>query len=929
MKIIDLKTNYQVNPLGISLEGLTLSWKVEEAKGSWQVWSRVRIGEDEALKKVVYDSGVRKLFSGAFHPQVKFSPGKQYYWQVQVMDDAGELGESPVQTFEGGHPEGEWTGKWIRAPFVPEIHPVFSKTFQAPEMEEARLYICGLGLYEVYVNGQKAGEEFLAPYCTDYRYWIQYQTYDVGALLQAGTNTIEVYLGNGWYKGKFGYLNKGELKDYYGSEFKLLADLWGRGSDGTVFRMGTDESWLALKSPVVVSGIYDGEMYDARMEKDVAQPPVRKCLHAAAAEPPQGQLMPMKGVGVKRHQVLKVKEIITTDIGETVLDFGQEITGWAAFWAEAPVGQRVILQYGEVLQNGRFYRDNLRTARAEFVYVSDGKRHFARPHFTYYGFRYVKVTGMEVNASNVDDFEAWVLYSDIGETGWITTSNEKVNRLFANTKWSQKDNFLDIPTDCPQRDERLGWTGDAQIFSGTACYHMETPAFFRKYLLDMKYEQKEKGGATPYVVPDVLTLARQMNGEPEFDMTEDLWGEAGASAWGDAATIIPWNLYRFYGNQELLKEQYENMKQWADFIIQMDECHCGGKRLWTCGFHFGDWLSLDAEGEDNREGGTDKHLVASAYYLYSTALTARAAAVLGKKAEADYYRQISEEVRQAIRDAYVTGTGELRVNTQTAYVLGIYFGIFETEEIPAAAARLKALLGRNNDHLLTGFVGTGYLCQALSQAGLSEKAYTLLLNEDYPGWLYEVNLGATTVWERWNSLLPDGSISSTGMNSLNHYAYGSVAQWMYEEMCGMKQAPEEAGFKKILFAPKSDERLDFAKAAYDSASGLWRTGWKREGDRMVYTLEVPFDCQAVFVPEDGYRVVRINGKDAVPTRSEMPTRSEIPIRNEAMTENEMLIGNEVLAGDREQIFSCGRYVIEAVKVEEGKEEEKAEGGLEQ
>lgn len=888
MKIFDMKTNYQVNPLGISLEGLTFSWKVKEAKGKRQEWSRVQIAGDENLNEVVYDSGQKLLFSGAFCPEITLKPGKTYFWQVQVMDEEGDLGASPVQTFEGGHPEGEWKGKWITPPFVPEIHPVFSKCFTLPEkMEEnlkdlaARLYLCGLGLYEVYINGRKAGDEFLAPYCTDYRYWLQYQTYDVGELLKPGENRIDVYLGNGWYKGKFGYLNKGELKDYYGKEFKLLADLLVKGESGEVFWLGTDESWRVLKSPVIVSGIYDGEMYDSRMEKDVVNPPARKCLPAKAAQAPEGRLLPMTGLGVKKQQVLKVKEIITTEIGETVLDFGQEITGWVAFTARGPAGRRVVLQYGEVLQNGRFYRDNLRTARAEYTFVCSGKPQFVRPHFTYYGFRYVKVTGMEVNASNAEEFQAWSLYSDLAETGWITTSNEKVNQLFSNTKWSQKDNFLDIPTDCPQRDERLGWTGDAQIFSAAACYHMETPEFFRKYLKDMAFEQKEKGGAVPYVVPDVLTLARQMNGEPEFHLEEDLWGEAGASVWGDAATIIPWNLYEFYGNPALLKEQYQNMKQWTDFIIHMDETFCQGKRLWTCGFHFGDWLSLDAEGEDNREGGTDKHLVASVYYMNSARLTAKAAEILGKEEEWQYYQQIAGEVREAVRSQFMAEDGSLKVNTQTAYVLGIHFQVFNPDEMEQAARRLSELLEKNQDHLLTGFVGTGYLCQTLSQAGLTKKAYTLLLNEDYPGWLYEVNLGATTIWERWNSLLPDGTISSTGMNSLNHYAYGAVAEWMYQDMCGMKRQEEGPGFKRMIFAPKSDERLAFAEGQYDSVSGLWKAGWKREEGKVIYTLEVPFDCSAGFEPEGSGRRFRVNGKET--------------------SEREV----------REMVFSAGSYVIEA------------------
>mgnify|MGYP001509506702 CR=1 len=864
MKIYDLKTNYQKNAIGIDLEGITLSWKVREAGGHFQKTVQIRIAEDDNFKHCCYTSGELALAECYYMPKVKLSPGRRYCWQVTVTDDTGDSAVSDTAYFEGGHPAEDWYGEWITAPFSTEIHPLFQKTFTLEEARlaemTARMYICGLGLYEVYLNGKKVGDEYLTPYFTDYRYWIQYQTYDVGGLLKAGENRIDVYMGNGWYMGKFGYLNKGQLRNYYGAQMQLLLDLylWEGGSAPKVIASGTD--WLALKSPVIISGIYDGEMYDARMEQSIEKVPPRLQLYAVRTEAPAGKLSAMVGTAVKRHEILKVKEIITTRTGETILDFGQEITGWVAFYGSGPEGRRVILQYGEVLQDGVFYRDNLRTARAEYTFIANGKRQFTRPHFTFYGFRYVKVTGMRVDASNVDDFEAWTLYSDLAETGWVETSHEKVNRLIQNTKWSQKDNFLDIPTDCPQRDERLGWTGDAQIFSGTACFHMQTPTFFRKYLRDMCVEQWEKRGAVPYVVPDVLTLGRIKNGEPEFDLSENVWGEAGASVWGDAATVIPWNLYLFYGNRGFLSEQYDNMKQWVDFIIHMDRVYCGAKRLWTCGFHFGDWLSLDVEG-DNRTGGTDCYLVASIYYMHSAGLTAKAASVLGKHEEAEYYSEISAAVREAVRTKYVQADGTLTVHTQTAYALGICFQIFEESEMKMAAGHLKELLQNNNNHLSTGFVGTAYLCRALSQVGLTSMAYDLLFNEDYPGWLYEVNLGATTIWERWNSLLEDGSISSTGMNSLNHYAYGVIMEWIYRMVCGLNPLEEAPGFRKVRIAPQPDRRLQFARAEYESVYGTYRVEWQWTGDGIRYDITVPFGCEAEFLPDKTYAGIIVNGRE--------------------------------------------------------------------
>lgn len=864
MEIYDLKTNYQENPMGIELSGITFSWKVKEAAGDLQEASRVRIWETDKMEHPVYDSGEMILSSGAFTPEVSLKPGIPYCWQVTVKDDAGDLAVSDCGFFEGGHPEEPWHGSWIEPPFVREIHPVFQKEFtisgnEMDGLERARLYICGLGVYEVYLNGEKVGEDYLAPYFTDYRYWVQYQSLDVAGHLKTGVNRIDVYLGNGWYKGRLGYTNKGQLREYYGDGFKLLADLYLVGKDGSSQVVSTDESWLALKSPIVVSGIYDGEMYDARMEGDVLCAPERQKLYARKAQAPEARLCPMVGLPVRKQEVLPVKEVITTPTGETVLDFGQEITGWVVFRAKAPAGARIVLQHGEVLQNGCFYRDNLRSAQAEYTFISRGVEQVARPHFTFFGFRYVKVTGMKVDAASAGDFEAWALYSQMKETGFLTTSDQKVNQLISNTKWSQKDNFLDIPTDCPQRDERLGWTGDAQIFSNAASYHMETPAFFRKYMKDMRLEQQEKGGAVPYVVPDILTIGRQMNGEPEFDMTQDLWGEAGASVWGDAATVIPWNLYLHYGNKKWLEEQYSNMKQWVDFVISMDETHCQGRRLWTCGFHFGDWLSLDSEG-DSREGGTDKHLVASVFYMYSAQLTARAAGILQKTEDQAYYQRIAEEVRQALRAAYVQEHGCLTVETQTSYTLGIWFGLFEKEEMAAAGERLCSLLHKNQGHLSTGFVGTAYLCQALTKTGHVNEAYDLLLNEEYPGWLYEVNLGATTIWERWNSLLPDGSISSTGMNSLNHYAYGVIVEWIYEYALGLRHTEYGAGGNIMEFAPNPCRQLASVRGEYHSAAGRYQAAWEYEGDCLSLHFEVPFDGRIRLRLPEGMTGIQVNGE---------------------------------------------------------------------
>ncbi len=868
MKIINCKTNYQHNPIGISLENLTFTWEVTEARGKQAAHDTLVIATDPAFTQTVFEESREGAGIPVWNIQTKLAPETTYYWKVCVTDDAGDQAESDTGTFEGGIQS--FQGKWIKAPFTRDVHPVMRKSFTVKknELKNGRLYICGFGLYEAYLNGKKVGDQYLTPYCTDYRYWAQYQTYDLTGLLQEGDNTLDVWLGEGWYKGRFGYLNGGQLREYYGDTFCLMAELHLNGEAGrTVIATGAD--WKCLKSPVVTSGLYDGELYDARRLENLAHPSAREIADAVVMEEaPVPSLTPMVGVPVTKHESLRIRKLITTPAGETVLDFGQEITGWVEFTAQLKRETQVKLEYGEILQNGNFYNDNLRSATAAFTYTASGARDSVRPHFTFYGFRYVKVSGMHVDISNFGDFRAVALYSELAETGNIVTANEKVNRLIQNTRWSQKDNFLDIPTDCPQRDERLGWTGDAEIFCPTASFHMETPTFYRKYMKDMALEQEEKRGAVPYVVPDILTVGREKLGEPPFEETEPGWAEGGASVWGDAATIIPWVTYLHFGNMAWLGEQYTNMKQWTDFVIRMDEDNCGGSRLWTCGFHFGDWLSLDVEGDttgmDNREGGTDKFYVASVFYMNSARLTAKAATLLGKTDDAAYYNRIADEVRAAVIKKYVCGEGELTIRSQTAYALAICFDLFEGADLKKAGERLMELLVKWNHHLATGFVGTAYLCEALTRVGHSEEAYTLLLNEDYPSWLYEVNMGATTTWERWNSVLPDGSISGTGMNSLNHYAYGCIAQWIYEHVCGIQLKESGVGGQKLVIAPLTDRRLGSAEATVKLAAGKVVSGWNIEGDHTTFHICVPFGSSAQLVLPEGVKVVKVtkDGSDA-------------------------------------------------------------------
>lgn len=849
MKIERLKTNHIVNPLGFAIERPVFSYVVTDSTGKCQNAARIRVSLDADMECVVFDSGRDEHISSlAFAPDITMQPRTRYYWNVEVWADNEDHGISETAWFETGKMDEPWNGRWIRAHF--DEHPLFFRDFCTDkDIQSARLYICGLGVYEAYLNGEKIGNEYLAPFFTSYNHHIQYQTYDVTKMLSS-QNRLSVMLGRGWYHGRFGF---GDPQDkIYGEHMQMIAELHITYTDGNHAVIATDESWLCTPGPVVESNIYDGELYDARRTHKEELTVV-----AVSAERPEGMLRERLSLPVCKQEELSNYELLHTPADEFVLDFGQVITGWVEFENVLPSGTTVKLEYGELLQNGCFYNENLRTAKAAHTYISNGLPEHIRPHFTYFGFRYVRIQGMTEEQIEKAKFIAYVIHSDLEHTGTIETSNSKVNRLIANAIWSQKDNFLDVPTDCPQRDERMGWTGDAQVFASTASYNMDTAAFYRKYLYDMLWEQKDNGGSVPHVVPDVLTARMRAVGQNPGEMTT-AQGH-GSCAWADAATVIPWTLYQYYGDKQMLEDTYENMRSWVDYIHRQDVVNCGGSHLWSCGFHFADWLALDNPVQGIPMGGTEHTYVATAYYYYSATLTAKAAKALGKTKDAIYYDKLAKEVKKAFQAEYFTGTGKLAVGTQTAHALALYMDLVPKAYRERIAHDLKGKLDSRGIHLDTGFVGTGILCDALSDNGLSDYAHTLLLNEDYPSWLYEVNMGATTIWERWNSVLPDGSVSDTGMNSMNHYAYGAVVGWMYRCMAGLNPAEDAPGWKKAVIRPITDKRFDWVQARYDSASGLYESTWHRESNIIKYNIQVPFGAEAEFHLAVGQKMQSVNG----------------------------------------------------------------------
>ena len=816
MRIYGMQVNHLVNPLGFDLGAPTFSYKVKDTAARQARAARLRVYGPAGDS--VYDSGLRAdLDSLGFTPQLTLSPRTRYAWQVTVEADTGETADSPLAWFETAKQSEPWQGQWISAAEGIENARLFTRFTLPGQVKSARLYICGLGLYEAYVNGQKAGDEYLAPFCNNYDAWLQYQTYDVTDLL-AEENELSVLLGVGWYMGRFGFQGQ---RAVYGDTEALLCELRVTLADGSERVIASDLSWQGAQSGVRFANIYDGETFDAGFQG--APQPVRPAPGLDFSRP-RARLSPP----VRIMHTLRPAHILHTPAGETVLDLGQEITGWLTFRAAGERGHRYTLSYGEILQDGCFYRDNLRTAQQAFRYISDGAERWARPHFTFFGFRYVKLEGFG-EAPDPHDFVGCVLYSDMEQTAFVTTGSEKVNRLAENVLWGQRGNFLDVPTDCPQRDERMGWTGDAQAFCATALYQMDAAAFYDKFLYDMETEQRPRGGAVPHVIPSF-----HMPGSP-------------SCAWADAAAILPWTVYLFTGDRALLRRRYENMRLWVEWLYQADE-RTGGRRLWQAGAHFADWLALDAAYPASCTGGTDPDFIACAFYLYSTRLTRQAAEALGLSDDADRYRRLEEEILQAIRREYRTAGGQLALRTQTAYILCLYLGLMPPEDTPRLKAGLDRAFENSRGELRTGFVGTSYLCRVLTACGFDRLAYSLFLREEYPGWLYEVNMGATTVWERWNSVLPDGHVSDTGMNSLNHYAYGAVMEWLFRDAAGIAPVAEAPGFRRALLQPHPDPRLGTLDFRYESAMGRYRSAWQVTGERAFdWQITVPFGAEADLV----------------------------------------------------------------------------------
>ena len=839
MRICNLTCDYMANPIGFDFRKPGFGWMTEsDAVNGSQSAYRIQIARSDGFSDLVVDSGrIDSELSACVQVEVALEPRTRYFWRVRIWDNEGRESDwSEAAWFETGKYDEPWSARWIGwEREFPQLRKAFALN---KPVKSARAYACGVGLYAMYLNGERVSDEYLAPGFTAYDSWLQYQTYDVTDLLKPGGNVVGCQLGNGYYKGR---VNWPEIRELYGDRWNIFGDqlaficeLHVMYEDGTKEVIITDESWKACESPWLRTEIYDGEVFDARKIVDgwcTADCDAFDWDNVRCVDIDMGLLQARRSVPVKLHERLKPVAVLNTPVGETVLDFGQNLAGLLSFETDAPKGNELLFQFGEALdREGNFYRDNMRTALAEIRYICDGKKRFYRPSFTFFGYRYVRVTGWP---GEVDPgaFTTEAIYSDMRPTGRFECSDTRVNRLFENGAWGQKSNFVDLPTDCPQRDERMGWTGDAQVFCGTASMNMNTAAFFRKYLYDLTIEQM-KDGFVPVTVPNYL----RKTGIWQFPTT----------GWGDAATIIPWTMFIHYGDRAVLETQYPSMKAWVDYMTKCDTL--GVDRYY--GMHLGDWLAQDTKDPDNLSGLTPVDLIATAFYALSASLVAKAAKTLDKNEDEAYYSCLAERVRVAFRKEYVSPNGRVVSETQTAQAIALFFDMLLPEQKPVTAEHLAERLRIDHVQLTTGFLGTPYLCPALSENGLNEYAYALLLQDKCPSWLYEVEMGATTLWERWNSVRPDGTFGPVGMNSLNHYAFGAICEWLYRWVAGINPVESAPGFKHSLLRPMPNSLLHHASASLETPYGMLRSGWRLMDTGIELEFEIPFNTTAEIVLPD-------------------------------------------------------------------------------
>lgn len=812
--------------LGAGTPSPRMSWTVRTAAEGWrqaayQVAAYRTDGQPRgATGRVESDQSV--LVPWPFAP---LASRESVTVRVQVWGvDGGASGWSADLPIEAGLlGTDDWLARfvapdWDEDTTRPQPSPILRREFRArPGVARARLYISALGVYEAEVNGNRVGDHVLAPGWTSYDHRIRYQTFDLTGLLQEGDNAIGAILGDGWYRGRLGF--NGGRRNIYGDRLALLAQLEIEYEDGSKDFVVTDEAWRAATGPVLASDIYDGETYDARLERPGWSSPGYDDGDWAGVQlldKDLSILVAPTGPPVRRTDLVEPVAITKSPSGRTLVDFGQNLVGRLRLTVRGEAGQTVTLRHAEVLENGELCTRPLRRAQSTDRYtLHGGDLETWEPRFTFHGFRYAEVEGWPGELHS-DDISAVVCHSDLERTGWFECSDPLVNRLHENVVWGMRGNFLDIPTDCPQRDERLGWTGDIQVFAPTACFLYDTAGFLTSWLRDLAAEQDDSG-VVPFVVPNPL-------GGPATP----------AAAWGDASVVVPWVLYQRYGDEGILADQYDSMRAWVDHLTGL----AGENRLWDEGFQFGDWLDPSAPPDRPGAARTDRHLVATAYFARSAELLGAAAGVLNHKSDEAQYLALAAEVRAAFANEYVSPNGRLVSDATTAYALALQFGLLpEAKQRRHAGAQLAKLVRSSGFRISTGFVGTPLICDALCSAGEYDVAFRLLMERDCPSWLYPVTMGATTIWERWDSLRPDGTVNPGEMTSFNHYALGAIADWLHRTVGGI--APAEPGYRRLAVSPRQGGGLTSARARHRTPYGMAECVWRENGGMLEVEVVIP------------------------------------------------------------------------------------------
>lgn len=841
-----LRTENLVNPIGLDITTPRFSWQLAgNQRGIMQTAFEIKVtaGNNAVWNsgKVSSDQSIQVPYAGK-----PLQSATRYQWQVRVWDNNGRNTpwSTPASFQTALLSTADWKAQWISPGFSEDLKTrpaiLFRKTFNTgKKIKTATAYITAHGLYEAQINGRRVGDDYLTPGWTSYKKRLQYQVYDVTALLANGQNAIGVSVGNGWYRSDLAWNGN---KNTFGSDASLLFQLAITYTDGTTELVASDDSWKSSTGAIRYTEIYHGETVDLRQEKtgwanagynDAGWSNVKTDNYS------KDVLIATYNEPIKKHETFKPIKVLTTPNGKTVLDFGQNLVGWVTIKAKGNSGDSMVIKHAEVLdKHGNFYTENLRAAKATATYVLDGKENVLEPRFTFFGFRYIQVEGYP-GEIKPEDFTAVALYSAMQPTGSFTSSHPLLNQLQHNIQWGQRGNFLDVPTDCPQRDERLGWTGDAQAFSRTAAFNFGVYNFFAKWMHDVTADQREDG-LIPSVVPNVLG--------PK---------SGGSSGWADVVTILPWNTYLAYGDKKILEDEYKTMKAWVGYIQKQSK-----NDLWQSGPHYGDWLFYRPfDDNDGKAAVTDKFLIAQCFYANSVQITINTAQLLGKTEDVATYQALLNKVKEAFLKEYLTPNGRLVSGTQTAYVLALNFDMLPEQLREQAAARLAENIKAYRTHLTTGFLGTPYLCHVLSRFGYTDLAYQLLLQETYPSWLYPVKMGATTIWERWDGQKPDSSFQTPSMNSFNHYAYGAIGDWMYRVMAGLDTYEDKPGYKHIKIQPHPGGGLTKAAATLQTNYGIASSGWTINGKELTLEVEIPANTTAdIYIPGASADAITESGK---------------------------------------------------------------------